>query len=82
MIEDGIVDGVCVFEIVLRIIWIFIRCLLLRTVHHSSLVKFYNFLYILFLLVAFKMYDLDNDDMISRDELLAILHMMVGANIR
>jgi len=27
------------------------------------------------------MYDLDNDDMISRDELLAILHMMVGANI-
>ncbi|KAG8266718.1 Ca2+-binding actin-bundling protein (actinin), alpha chain (EF-Hand protein super) [Homalodisca vitripennis] len=31
---------------------------------------------------AFKMYDLDNDDMISRDELLAILHMMVGANIR
>lgn len=31
--------------------------------------------------VAFKMYDLDNDDMISRDELLAILHMMVGANI-
>lgn len=31
--------------------------------------------------VAFKLYDLDNDDMISRDELLAILHMMVGANI-
>ncbi|KAK9703141.1 EF-hand domain pair [Popillia japonica] len=30
---------------------------------------------------AFKMYDLDNDDLISRDELLAILHMMVGANI-
>ncbi|KAJ8880800.1 hypothetical protein PR048_017271 [Dryococelus australis] len=30
---------------------------------------------------AFKMYDLDNDDKISRDELLAILHMMVGANI-
>jgi len=32
--------------------------------------------------VAFKMYDLDNDDKVSRDELLAILHMMVGANIR
>lgn len=32
--------------------------------------------------VAFKMYDLDNDDLISKDELLAILHMMVGANIR
>lgn len=30
---------------------------------------------------AFKMYDLDSDDMISKDELLAILHMMVGANI-
>ncbi|XP_044729978.1 calcineurin B homologous protein 1 [Chrysoperla carnea] len=30
---------------------------------------------------AFKMYDLDNDELISRDELLAILHMMVGANI-
>lgn len=28
------------------------------------------------------MYDLDNDDLISKDELLAILHMMVGANIR
>lgn len=27
------------------------------------------------------MYDLDNDDMISKEELLAILHMMVGANI-
>ncbi|BES90558.1 EFh [Nesidiocoris tenuis] len=30
---------------------------------------------------AFKMYDLDNDDLISRDELQAVLHMMVGANI-
>ncbi|CAH0385459.1 unnamed protein product [Bemisia tabaci] len=30
---------------------------------------------------AFNLYDLDNDDKISRDELLAILHMMVGANI-
>lgn len=39
-------------------------------------------LFVLFVKVAFKMYDLDNDDMISRDELLAILHMMVGANIR
>lgn len=31
--------------------------------------------------VAFKLYDLDNDDLISKDELLAILHMMVGTNI-
>ncbi|CAL1529418.1 unnamed protein product [Lymnaea stagnalis] len=30
---------------------------------------------------AFKMYDLDGDDLISRDELLNVLHMMVGANI-
>ncbi|XP_045459995.1 calcineurin B homologous protein 1 [Harmonia axyridis] len=30
---------------------------------------------------AFKMYDLDDDDLISKNELLAILHMMVGANI-
>lgn len=30
---------------------------------------------------AFKMYDLDDDDSISREELLNILHMMVGANI-
>ena len=31
--------------------------------------------------VAFQMYDLDSDDKISRDELLAVLHMMVGDNI-
>ena len=31
--------------------------------------------------VAFKLYDLDGDEKISRDELLAVLHMMVGANI-
>ncbi|RWS30124.1 calcineurin Bous protein 1-like protein [Leptotrombidium deliense] len=30
---------------------------------------------------AFKMYDLDDDEKITREELLAILHMMVGANI-
>uniref|UniRef100_A0A182XV11 EF-hand domain-containing protein n=2 Tax=Anopheles stephensi TaxID=30069 RepID=A0A182XV11_ANOST len=30
---------------------------------------------------AFKMYDLDDDETISRDELLNILQMMVGANI-
>ena len=27
------------------------------------------------------MYDLDDDDKISREELLAVLHMMVGSNI-
>jgi calcineurin B family protein 1 len=31
--------------------------------------------------VAFKIYDLDNDGKISREELLAVLHMMVGSNI-
>ncbi|KAF0310157.1 Calcineurin B ous protein 1 [Amphibalanus amphitrite] len=30
---------------------------------------------------AFRMYDLDGDELISRDELLCVLHMMVGANI-
>jgi len=30
---------------------------------------------------AFKMYDIDGDKKVSRDELLAVLHMMVGANI-
>ncbi|CAG9806353.1 unnamed protein product [Chironomus riparius] len=30
---------------------------------------------------AFRMYDLDDDESISKDELLNILHMMVGANI-
>jgi len=30
---------------------------------------------------AFKMYDLDDDQKISREELLAVLHMMVGSNI-
>ena len=33
------------------------------------------------LTVAFRMYDLDGNNMIAREELLAVLHMMVGANI-
>lgn len=31
--------------------------------------------------VAFQMYDVDNDGSIARDELLVLLHMMVGSNI-
>lgn len=31
---------------------------------------------------AFKMYDADNDELISKDELLGVLQMMVGDNIR
>lgn len=30
---------------------------------------------------AFNIYDIDSDDKITKDELLAILHMMVGQNI-
>jgi len=33
------------------------------------------------LLFAFRLYDLDRDDKISRDELLQVLRMMVGVNI-
>lgn len=31
---------------------------------------------------AFKLYDLDDDDRITKEELLAVLQMMVGENIR
>lgn len=31
---------------------------------------------------AFKLYDLDDDDHITKEELLAVLQMMVGENIR
>lgn len=48
-------------------------------------ISLFKFIFILLFsythLVAFKMYDLDDDESISRDELLNILHMMVGANI-
>ena len=30
---------------------------------------------------AFNIYDLDSDDKITKDELIAVLHMMVGQNI-
>lgn len=49
-----------------------------------ELIKKYIYIYRItnqYLSDAFKMYDLDDDDLISKNELLAILHMMVGANI-
>lgn len=49
--------------------------LLIRNIVHICLFPQRNYA------VAFKMYDLDDDESISRDELLNILHMMVGANI-
>lgn len=33
------------------------------------------------ILVVFRMYDLDGDDKIFKDELLLVLYMMVGVNI-
>jgi calcineurin B homologous protein 1 len=44
-------------------------------------IVFFKTSFLFLLSVAFKMYDLDDDDTISRDELINILNMMVGANI-
>lgn len=35
----------------------------------------------LFILVAFKIYDIDNDGLISGNELFQVLKMMVGSNL-
>lgn len=54
------------------------RNLDVRRLKHKSFRT--NFIFIKFT-VTFKLYDLDNDDLISKEELLAILQMMIGSNI-
>jgi len=43
--------------------------------------SFYQFYLLMILLVAFRVYDIDNDGKISNGELFQVLKMMVGENL-
>lgn len=50
--------------------------------YNNHLLVIFIYIFIFFCLVAFRIYDMDNDGFISNGELFQVLKMMVGNNLK